>query len=147
MNRKIIAWVWIVWISCIAGCDLMQPQPDGTFAINPERVEQLDRAAAITEDAGQIAAATSVWVPVLGPVAGILLGAAGVWKKMRPQVQTAKDTAELATAAGEATAGAIEQFKEQYPDEWTHLEELFVKYHGQEVENFYRALRGVSPKK
>lgn len=131
----------------LAGCDLMQTQPDGSVVVDPQKVEKIDQIAAATEAAGQVSLISSTWLPILGPIGGLLVGAAGAWRKMKPQVEQAQSEAEIATSAGQATATAIEEFKKKFPDEWERLEVMFEKYQGPEIENFYRALRGLPSKK
>jgi hypothetical protein len=142
----IFSVIWVSIACCLAGCGLMQTQDDGTFVVDVEKVEQLDAAATTAEAAGQIAILSSMWLPVLGPIGGLLVGAAGAWRNMKPKVEQAQSEAEIATAAGEATSSAIDAFKEKYPDDWAKLEAFFMKYHGQSAENFYRGLRGLPQK-
>ena len=129
-----------------AGCSLMQTNPDGTQSVDPAKVEAVDNVIAVVEPVGQTLTALSVVNPALGVIGGLLVGIAGAWKKMKPEIETAKTEADIASSAGVATAQAIEEFKTKFPDEWGKLEAFFTKYHGQTVENFYRALRDLPPK-
>ena len=142
-KRHVLAAAFILFM---AGCSLMELQPDGSYAPNPDTVATVDAIADVAEPAAGVLTALGLWNPLLAGAGGVLAGAVGAWRNLRPKLQTVQDDAELATAAGEATAEAIEQFKGQYPDQWKALEEVLSKYHGPSVENFYRALRGLRPK-
>ena len=146
-NRR--RWIVITIVLCVfggVGCGLVQQLPDGTYVVDAEKVEAIDNMANVAEGVGTTVSSL-VWLnPTLGAVGGLLVGIVGAWRKMKPQVETATSTAEIATSAGQATADAIEQFKTAFPDDWAKLETYLAKYHGQTVENFYRALRGLPEK-
>lgn len=151
VKKGLKKWKWhiitVAAIFFVAGCSLMELQPDGTYAVDPDTVAKVDAIADVAEPTAGVLTALSLWNPALAGAAGILAGMVGAWRNLKPKLQTVEDNAQLATAAGEATATAIEQFKVKYPDQWASLEELLQKNHGQSVENFYRALRGLQPKK
>ena len=146
MKTKLIVLATVVFL--LTGCSswLSKNPETGESYIKPEVIETIDEAASTVATVGEISSAASVWYPPLAAIGGLLAGLGGAWAKIRPKLIEAQDEAELGLIAGEATAETIEKFKEQYPDEWKKLEELFSKYHGPTVEAFYRELRGLPPK-
>lgn len=146
--RKTLVTGTALFIVMLAGCQITESPETGekTISMTPKALLAADTAAELAEPVGQIASTVSLWWPPAALLAGLFGGAAGTWKKLRPQLDTAIDTATLATAAGEATAVALEEFKTTFPDAWAALSERLKKHHGPEVENFYRALRDLPPK-
>ena len=130
----------IILLCLLAGCAVT---PTGETVITPEGVETIDAIAAVAEPLG--ASLILLW-PSLAGVGGILAGAAGAWRKMKPKVVEAQSERDIAEAAGEATAYALEEFKKAHPDEWADLSRILGDHHGPVVESFYRALRGLPPK-
>jgi hypothetical protein len=143
MRKIYMIYPIIVVMVVLAGCVVA---PTGEAVLTPEAIETIDAVAVAAEPAGQLAVALSMFWPPAAILGGILAGAAGAWKKMKPELITAQNHADLGMKAGEATASAIEEFKKQHPDEWSMFSDYLNSYHGVTVENFYRALRGLPQK-
>jgi hypothetical protein len=135
-----------VWYTLLIGSLLVcgcAVAPSGETVLSPEAIETLETVADIVEPLGQTSVALSPFWPPAAIIGSLLAGAAGAWRRLKPQVEKAKGEAELATLAGEATSIAIEEFKKAHPDEWDALSGYLRDNHGLSVENFYRALRGL----
>jgi len=138
---------WIVLaVLCVAVCGCAVTQT-GKPIIDPEAVEAIDTAVSVVEPLSQTAVSLGLLWPPAAVIGGILAGMAGVWRKMKPALQEAETERDVAELAGEATATAIEEFKKAHPDEWDSLSRFLSDNHGPVVESFYRALRGLPPKR
>jgi hypothetical protein len=111
--------------------------------IPPETIETID---AVADVAAPLGVSLAILWPPATVIGGVLAGVAGAWKKMRPKLVEARSERDFAEAAGEATAYAIEEFKKAHPEEWNSLSEALRDHHGPEIENYFRALRGLPPK-
>lgn len=151
MKRRFWMWLGVVFFTCscglsLSGCQAIETvgpdgQPVTRYRLTPEAEASLDKAATTAEGIGAILAAYG-----LTGVGGALVAGAGVWKRLKPQLEEAKEEREIGYEAGRATAQALEEFKEKYPDQWAELKPFLEGHHGQSIENFYRALRGLDPK-
>jgi hypothetical protein len=139
--------IWIpfvvVVVLALSGCLTTET---GEVYLKPETLETLDSVATATGPAGQAMLALSAFWPPLAMLGSFLVGAGGAYKKLKPKLEEASSAAELGELAGQATSAAIDEFKKAHPDEWQSLVGYFESYHGQTIENFYRALRGLPPK-
>jgi hypothetical protein len=137
---------WITWIpiaigSCVlAGCAMTQT---GEPIMSPEAIETIDAVASVAEPLGM---SLAVLYPPAAVLGGVLAGVFGAWRRMKPKVIEAEDAADIAVAAGESTAFAIDEFKKAHPEEWGVLSDYLTDHHGPIAESFYRALRGLPPK-
>jgi hypothetical protein len=111
--------------------------------LTPETIETIDAVASVAEPLGM---SLAVLYPPAAVFGGILAGVFGAWRRMKPKVIEAENLAEIATAAGESTSFALEEFKKAHPEEWSTLSEYLTDHHGPVAESFYRALRGLPPK-
>jgi len=142
-RTKLMCVAGIVVMLVMCGCAVTQP---GEPIVKPETVETIDAIASIVDPLSQTTASLGLLWPPAAAIGGLLAGMVGVWRKMKPELQTAKSEADLGALAGEATATALEAFKKAHPDEWGTLSDYLESNHGPTVENFYRALRGLPPK-
>jgi hypothetical protein len=137
---------WMIWIPAtvalfaLAGC---ATTPAGETVLAPETIETIDAIADVAEPLG---ASLAILFPPVAALGGVLAGVFGAWRRMKPKVAEAEDLAEIATAAGESTSFALEEFKKAHPDEWGTLSDYLRDHHGPVAESFYRALRGLPPK-
>ena len=137
---------WILFaVLCVAVCGCAVTQT-GEPVVKPETIQAIDDIAFIADPLSVTATSLGVLWPPAAVIGGILAGMVGVWRKMKPGLETAQSEAELGILAGEATATAIDAFKKAHPDEWGTLSDYLNSNHGPTVENFYRALRGLPPK-
>ena len=137
---------WMIWVPAtialfaLGGCATTQT---GEAVLTPETIEIIDAVASVAEPLG---VSLAILYPPAAVLGGILAGVFGAWRRMKPQVIEAEDTAEIAIAAGESTAFAIEEFKKAHPEEWSTLSDYLTSHQGPTAESFYRALRGLPPK-
>jgi len=143
MKKKILICVAGFLVTLMAGC---ATTPAGDTVVKPEAIEAIDNAALIAEPLAQSVTAMGLVWPPAALIGGILAGMVGVWRKMKPELVAAQSEADLGALAGEATAAALEAFKNRYPEEWSTLSNYLRDNHGPTVENFYRTLRGLPPK-
>jgi hypothetical protein len=135
----------MIWIPAMAACLLAgcATTPAGAPTLSVEAVETIDAVAEVAIPLGSSLAL--LWPPA-AVIGGILAGVGGAWKKMKPKLADARSDLDFAEAAGEATAYAIEEFKKAHPEEWSDLSTALREHHGPEIENYFRALRGLPPK-
>jgi len=143
-----VSVVLVIFMVLGAGCGLVQKTQDGATVVTPEGVKVLDAAAEIAEPAGQLATSLSLLWPPAAVLGGILAGAAGTWKKMKPEIVSARNNEQLSTAAGKSLVLAIEELKTRSPESWEKLKPLLEDFirSGGVVENFVRELRGLPDK-
>ena len=136
---------WMIWIPAMVACLLAGcvTTPAGAPTLSVEAVETIDAVADVAIPLG--ASLAMLWPPA-AVIGGILAGVGGAWKKMKPKLAEAQSDRDFAEAAGEATAYAIEEFKKAHPEEWSYLSTALRDHHGPEIENYFRALRGLPPK-
>jgi len=94
--------------------------------------------------------------PLFGPIgmgiAGVLAGALGAWRKVKPTLTEAKTMAEQSHAAAKAVVDGLEEFKKTNPDTWamvgTAIEAQLQKQNIDPlvIENVIRGLRGLPAK-
>jgi hypothetical protein len=133
-------WTLTLGICVLAGCAMTAT---GEKILTPEAIETIDAVASVAEPLGT---SLAVLYPPAAVLGGVLAGVFGAWRRMKPKVAEAEDTAEIATAAGEATSYALEEFKKAHPEEWSTLSGYLRDHHGPVIESFYRALRGLPPR-
>lgn len=145
---KQMNWLILISISALMAVSVIgcQQSQSGEPVLKEDAIVAIDKGAEIAEAAGQTAVSLGFIWPPATVIGGLLVGAAGAWRKMKPKVIEAERNAELATYAGEATAFAIEEFKKANPEEWATLSQILRDNHGLTVENFYRGLRGLPMK-
>ena len=141
-KHKIFWFVAIVLASITLGC-VQGLNPDTgqiETVISPEAVVVID---AVAEAAPGLAALLALLVPAALPVSTLLVGAAGVWVKMKPKLTTARTEAEHFYSATESLVEAIEQFKADNPEEWVKLRSKLGENVGENTEAVIRAIRGL----
>lgn len=142
-------WLVVVCVlSLTAGCVTGVDPNTGekTYAVDPNAAGSVE---AVAQAVGSL-------TPLLGPtgalVGGVILGAVGAWRKVKPSLTQARTQADHYHAATTATVEALEQFKEASPEAWTKLGELIDDRLSKQgidpktVENVIRAIRGLPAK-
>lgn len=144
-KRKIFWFIAIVCASITWGCAQQLNPETGqqVTTIAPEAVVAIDTAA---EAAPGIAALLAIFFPALYPVIGVVAGAAGAWRTMKPKVTAAKTEAGVYHAATESLVSAIEQYKADNPEAWETLRAKLGDNIGDNTEAVIRAIRGLPPK-
>jgi hypothetical protein len=142
---------WLLMV-CVLG--LTAGCITGTDPVTGEKTYSVDPNAAGKVEA--VAQAVGSLTPLLGPtgalVGGVILGAVGAWRKVKPSLTEARTQADHYHAATTATVEALEQFKESSPEAWTKLGELIDDRLSKQgidpktIENVIRAIRGLPPK-
>jgi len=85
-------------------------------------------------------------------VGGILVGILGAWRKVKPDLETAKSDAEQSYAAAAAVVEAVEEFKASNPSEWSKLGAMIearLAKQGMDpevIKNVIRGIRGLPAK-
>ena len=156
-----VAWVAMIVVSWLAvvgvvgmftGCvKTVDPQTGQTLVqIDPKTGEVIDNVVAPV--ATGAAGVLTYMGPVGALVGGLLVGAVGAWRKMKPSLVAAKTEAEQYYAVAAGTVEAIEELKKEHPDQWKamgdYLEKTLAKQNVdvKTIENVIRALRGLSAK-
>ena len=143
---KFKGWVLVVCVlSLTAGCVTSVDPATGekTYAVDPNMSTQVEGVAQAVGSLASLLGSTGALV------GGVILGAVGAWRKVKPSLTEARTQAEHYHAATTATVEAIEQFKESAPEAWTQLGELIdgrLSKQGidpKTVENVIRAIRGL----
>ena len=132
----------------VGGCGLVQTTEDGQKIVTEKGAQVADTAAAIAEPAGALATSLSLFWPPAAVLGGLLAGAAGAWKKLRPQIIEAESYSAISSASGKAIVLAIEKLKEESPESWEKLKPYLEDFiaSGGIIENFVRELRGLPDK-
>jgi len=99
---------------------------------------------------------TGAILPLAGPagalIGGLLLGALGAWRKIKPSLTEAKAEAAQYHAVAAGTVTALEEWKKLAPTQWDQLGTLIKAQMEKQgispllVENVIRGLRGLPPK-
>lgn len=121
MRRIVLALIFVGIL--FAGCRIVEDQSTGkkTYGLDPNNsiVKVLDAAADIGTGVG------AALLPFLGGTTALGLSAAvgvlGAWRKVAPQLKTARTLASQTMATTTALVTAIETFKTMSPDAWTVL--------------------------
>ena len=124
MKRFIVVLSVLVVLS---GCNLTHKTPAGDTVLKPETIAQIDSAISITEELGQATTALGMLIPTLIPIGTLLLGAAGVARKMKPKLAAANTNAAIAGAAIHDIVAAIEDYKDRNGVEWLKLKNILEK--------------------
>ncbi len=143
MKKWIRIVVFSLWMTlCLAGC-VQQMDPatgeQGAF-LDPEAITVIDAAA---EAAPGLAAMLALLFPVLVPASAVIVGAAGMWGKMKPKLKVARTEADMYYAATESLVESINQYKADNPDAWAALREKLGNNVGENTEAVIRAIRGL----
>ncbi len=138
--------VVVVLSGCVAVPKSADPN-DGTRKVLDPNNPTLKSAEATAEGVGGLIALMGF--PALG---GLLTGAVGLWKQLKPKIVEAQKKADeaerkeaLAQAAAQTMANGIEELKTVSPDSWTKLKPIYVDMlkTAPTIEAFIRELRGL----
>ena len=139
--------VTIVVLACLlcGGCtEQLNPSTgEQETIVSPKAVVVLDTAA---EAAPGLAGLMALLFPALLPVSTLLVGAAGMWKRMKPKIAAATKEADVYHAATESIVQVLEQWKATNSDAWETLRAKLGNSIGDNTEAVIRAIRGLPPK-
>lgn len=150
---KRFRWLLVGLILLIAvGCQVRTNPDTGKkeLRVDPNAAAKFEAGAEVTQTVLQ---ALSPFLGEAGFLAGgLLAGALGVWRKMKPQVTEYKEEKEQYYAVASTTVTALDTLKEVSPEQWAVIKpkvEEELKKHGIKVEvleNVIRGLRGLPAK-
>ena len=136
-------WILVLFAICLlSGCITgMDAEGNKTYQLDPNTGAKIEQGV---ETGVTILSVASVIWPFLLPFAAGLGSAYGIYRKsVKPKFETAQTEAEMYYSVASAVVEAIEQFKEENPDDWDKLEIELTKLIGPKAENIIRALRGL----
>jgi hypothetical protein len=147
--RRVIVTVSVMMF-ILAGCATLPINGDpnvGTRRVLDPNNPTLISAEVAAEGLGGILALMGL--PAVG---GIITGAVGIWKGLKPKIVAAQQKANeaerkeaLATAAAQTTVDGIEELKRISPDSWEKLKPIYTDMlkTAPSIEAFLRELRGL----
>ena len=122
----ILVGIALMMVGGITGCQkYIDAQGVTVTKLSDDATIVLDKASEIAPLVQDTLVGVGVAFPALLPVLGIVAGAigafTGAYKKYRPQLTKAQDTAILAGDTTKALVFALEQFKLTNSDDWNKL--------------------------
>ncbi len=137
--KKLMLTICCVMAFALAGCE---STPEGT-QLKPDVVETLDKAAVVTESAiPALVGISPLWPPATA-VVSVLSGLLIMWRKLKPQVTTAKNEAKFYAGITKALVVSIEEWKKERPGDWEYLERKLLTAIGTKAEAVIRVLRNL----
>jgi hypothetical protein len=106
-----------IMVLLFVGCTVEQKEKFVEPEVQAKIVETLDT----TEDVGGVLVALGALWPALIPIGTLVIGAAGMAKKVRPRLVEAESNTE----ALQTIVSSIDEFKESNPIDWASLKKVF----------------------
>lgn len=134
--KKLILLTCCLLAFALPGCE----STDEGTQLKPAVAKTFDKVADVTEDALPVLGGVSLFWPPASAIAGIVGGLLVMWRKLKPQVTTARDEAEFYGSLTKALVVSIEMWRKERPDEWEYLGDKLSEVIGTKADAVIRAL-------
>lgn len=139
MRRNKIIIICVAIVLLVVGCASLQKSV--TQEQKARTAKRLDDTAEGLKDVSGIATALGVIWPAAIPIGTLLLGAAGVAKKLKPELEAAETKADVYINTATGLVKAIEEYKVAHPEGWESLKIFLQKKVGIKAEETIRKIR------